>query len=89
MRTEENIAAVSAIVNDDHQLLIRRCSQQLGFCYSTTCKILRKDLGMKPFKIQLVFQTFNYMDRTIDSNKDFSEFGVFLKNFPIALKKSQ
>lgn len=29
-------------------------SQQLGFCYSTTWKILRKDLGVKPFKIQLV-----------------------------------
>ena len=47
VRTEENIAAVSANVNDDHQLLIRRRSQQLGLCYRTTCKIL-------PFKIQLV-----------------------------------
>ena len=36
-------------------------------------------------------QTLNYMDHTIDSNKDsmhFSEFYVFLKNFTIALKKS-
>ena len=30
VRTEENIAAVSASVNDDHQLSIRRHSQQLG-----------------------------------------------------------
>ena len=30
-RTEENIAAVSASVNDDHQLPIRRRSQQLGY----------------------------------------------------------
>ena len=30
MRTEENIAAVSASVNDDHQLSIRRRSQQLA-----------------------------------------------------------
>ena len=30
VRTEENIAAVSASVNDDHQLSIRRRSQQLG-----------------------------------------------------------
>ena len=52
VRTEENIAAVSASVNDDHQLSIRRHSQQLGFCYSTTWKILRKDLA--PFQIQLV-----------------------------------
>ena len=55
MRTKENIAAVSASVNHDHQLSIRRRSQQLGLCYSTTCKILRKkNLSVKPFKIQLV-----------------------------------
>ena len=41
VRTKENIAAVSASVNDDHQLSIRRRSQQ----YSTAWKILRKDLG--------------------------------------------
>ena len=33
VRTEENIASVSAIVNDDHLLSIRRCSQELGLCY--------------------------------------------------------
>ena len=44
VRTEENIAAVS----------IRRRSQQLGLCYSTTCKILGKNLGVNPFNIQLV-----------------------------------
>ena len=53
VRSDENIAAVSASVNDDHQLSIRRRSQ-LGLCYSTTWQILRKDLGAKPFKIQLV-----------------------------------
>ena len=54
VRTEENIAAVSASVNDDHQLSIRRHSLQLDLCYSTTWKILRKDLGVKNFKIQLL-----------------------------------
>ena len=54
VQTEENIAAVLASVNDDHQLSIRRRLQQLGLCYATTWKILRKDLGVKPFKIQLV-----------------------------------
>ena len=49
MRTEENIAAS---VNDDHQLSIRRRSQQLCLCYSTAWQILRNDLGVKPFKIQ-------------------------------------
>lgn len=58
VRTEENIAAVSASVIDDREMSIRRRSQQLGLCYSTTWKILRKDLGVKPYKkpykIQLV-----------------------------------
>ena len=56
MQTEENIAAVLASVNDDdHQLSIRCRSQQCGTqCYSTAWKILRKDLGVKPFKMQLV-----------------------------------
>ena len=36
VRTEENIAAESASVNDDHQLSIRRRWQQFGLCYSTT-----------------------------------------------------
>ena len=54
VRTEENIAAISANVSDDHQLSIHRRSQQLGLCYSTTWKILRKDLGLKPFKRQLM-----------------------------------
>ena len=51
LRTEENIAAVSASVNYDHQLSISRRWQQLGLCYSTTRQILRKDLAVKPFKI--------------------------------------
>ena len=50
VRAEENIAAVSVSVNDDHQLSIRGRSQRLGLCYSTKWKILRKDLGVKPFK---------------------------------------
>ena len=53
-RTEENIEAESDNVNDDHRLSIRRRSQQFGFCYSTTWNILRKDWGVKRFKIQLV-----------------------------------
>ena len=53
VRTEENVAAVSVSVNDDHQLSIRRHSQQLGLCYSTTWKILWQDFVAKPFQIQL------------------------------------
>jgi len=54
VRTEVNIAAVSASVSDDREMSIRRRSQQLGLCYSTTWEILRKDLGVKSYKIQLV-----------------------------------
>ena len=36
VRTEENIAAVSASVNDDHQLSVRRRSQQLGLLLNNT-----------------------------------------------------
>ena len=55
LRTEENIAAVSPGVNDDHQLSIRHRLQQLGLCYKeTTRKILREHLGVKSLKIQLV-----------------------------------
>ena len=39
---------------DDHQLSVRRSLQQLDLCYLTTWKILRKDLRLNPFKIQLV-----------------------------------
>ena len=54
VRTEENIAAVSASVVEDREMSIRRRSQQLSLCYSTTWEILRKGLGVKPNKIQLV-----------------------------------
>ena len=37
-QTDENIAAVWASVNDNHQLSIRCYSQQLVLCYSTTWK---------------------------------------------------
>ncbi|KZC12688.1 hypothetical protein WN55_04156 [Dufourea novaeangliae] len=46
VRTEENIAAVNESVEEDRNLSIRRRSQELGLCPSTTWKILRKDLGL-------------------------------------------
>ena len=48
--TEENIAAVSASVNDGHQLSIRRRSQQLCLCCSTTWKILLKKCWCEALK---------------------------------------
>lgn len=53
-RSGENIAAVARSVRDDRDESIRRRSQQLGLSYATTWRILRKDLGLKAYKIQLV-----------------------------------
>ncbi|VVC30449.1 Hypothetical protein CINCED_3A017737 [Cinara cedri] len=53
-RSEENIVAVAGSVRDDRDESIRCRSQQLGLSYATTWRILRKDLGLKAYKIQLV-----------------------------------
>ena len=52
VQIDENISAVSVSVNVDHQLSIRRLSQQLSLCYSITWKILLNDF--KPFKLHLI-----------------------------------
>lgn len=54
VRSAENIAAVEASVEGDRNLSIRRRAQEIGLCPSTVWKILRKDLGLKAYKIQLV-----------------------------------
>ena len=60
--------AISASVNDDHQLSIRRRLQPLGPCYSNTWKIFRKDLDVKLFKIQLLQELKpNYLPKTFCS----------------------
>ena len=53
-RSEENIAAVAESVHEDRGESIRRRSQQLGLTYGTTWRILRRDLKLKAYKIQLV-----------------------------------
>lgn len=54
VRTEETIAAVEQSVEEDPNESIRHRAQQLELCPSTLWKILRKDLGLRPYKIQLV-----------------------------------
>lgn len=54
VRTEEAISSVSESVQQDPNISIRHRAQQLGLCPSTTWKILRKDLHLLPYKIQLV-----------------------------------
>ncbi|XP_055308848.1 uncharacterized protein LOC129572772 [Sitodiplosis mosellana] len=53
-RSAENIAAVADSVREDREESIRHRSQQLGLSYATTWRILRRDLGLKAYKIQLV-----------------------------------
>lgn len=52
-RSVENIAAVRESVAANPKLSIPRRSQQLGIAQTTTWRILRKDLALKAYKIQL------------------------------------
>lgn len=53
VRSEENIAAASASIQDDPNLSLTRRSQSLGISVSSLWRILRKDLGLHPYKIKL------------------------------------
>ncbi|CAF1523416.1 unnamed protein product [Didymodactylos carnosus] len=52
-RSEANIAAVNESVRENPNLSIPRRSQELGISQTSTWRILRKDLGLHPYKIQL------------------------------------
>lgn len=52
-RSEENIAAVSASVADSPSTSIRHRGQELGIARSSLHRILRIDLHLHPYKIQL------------------------------------
>lgn len=54
VRTEDAIVAVEQSIEEDPNESIRHRAQQLELCPSTLWKILRKDLGLRAYKIQLV-----------------------------------
>ncbi|GFV77671.1 DUF4817 domain-containing protein [Trichonephila clavipes] len=54
VRTEEAIATVERSIEEDPIESIRHRAQELDLCPSTLWKILRKDLGLRAYKIQLV-----------------------------------
>ena len=54
VHTEEAIATVERSIAEDPNESIRHRAQELDLCPSTVWKILRKDLGMRAYKIQLV-----------------------------------
>ena len=54
VRTPENIAAVAESVCEAPSTSIQRCSQQLNILMISLRRILHKDFGMIPYKVQLV-----------------------------------
>lgn len=52
-RSEANIAAVNESVRENPTLSISRRSQELGLSETSTWRILREDLSLHPYKIQL------------------------------------
>lgn len=52
-RSVDNIAAVHRSVDENPKQSIPRRSQELGISMSSTWRILHRDLGMHPYKIQL------------------------------------
>ncbi|GFY13989.1 DUF4817 domain-containing protein [Trichonephila clavipes] len=54
VRTEKAIATVERSIEEDPNESIRHRAQELDLCPSTLWKILRKDLGLRAYKIQLV-----------------------------------
>ena len=52
-RSEETIATVSALIQNEPNQSIPRRSQELGIAQTTLWCIMRKDLGLHAFKIKL------------------------------------
>ena len=64
MRTPENIAAVAERVCEAPSASIHRHSQQLNISETSLRLIMHKDLGMMPYKVQLV-QEFKLIDHSM------------------------
>ena len=56
LRTPDNIAAVAESMCEAPSTSIHRCSQQLNISETSLRRILHKDLGMTPYKVQLVHE---------------------------------
>ena len=54
MRTPENIATVVENVHETISTSIHRWSQQVNISETSLRRILQKDLGTTPYKVQLV-----------------------------------
>lgn len=52
VRTDSTIPVVKESVTEDRKVSIRRRAQELDLCASTLWKVLRKDLGLRAYKVQ-------------------------------------
>ena len=85
-RSEEIIAAVSALFQNEPNQSIPRRSQKLDIAQTTLLRIMRKDLGLHAFKIKLI-QELKPLDhlkrRTIDLLKGKFDERVISRNGPV------
>ncbi|GFU17712.1 DUF4817 domain-containing protein [Trichonephila clavipes] len=93
VRTEEAIATIERSIEEDPNESIRHRAQELDLCPSTLWKILRKDLGLHAYKIQLV-QELRPNDH--QARRRFIErpktrlllFPIFISEFCLAMKRT-
>lgn len=69
-RSGQNIAAVQASISNEPKQSISRRSQELGIAQTTLWRILRKDLGLHPYKLKLTqeLKPLDHMKRRTFSN---------------------
>ena len=70
MRTEEIVAAIECSIEEDPNQSISHHAHQLDMCPSTLWKVLRKDLGLCAYKIQLVNGNINKQNCCILSEEN-------------------
>ncbi|KAJ8957741.1 hypothetical protein NQ318_017639 [Aromia moschata] len=64
-RSAENIDAVRISVQENSRQSIPRRAQELGLSQTSTWRILRRDLGLHPYKIQLTQKLKSYLTRCL------------------------
>ena len=55
-RTPETIAKVKAAINDDPSKSLRKLAQEVNGSYSSVWRIVKKDLGLTPYKVTIHHQ---------------------------------
>ena len=87
VHTPENIAAAAESVCEVPSTSIHRCSQQLTISETSLRRILHKDLGMTPYKVQLVQLELKPIDHPMRF-RFLSGPAIELQKMPILAKKN-